>query len=179
MKQLLQYQIIESIIVVLVFIIIKSIINYAINRRKIRQDMSRDRVILIKKLFNILLVLLFVLVLSSIWGLKQSDIILFIASILTVIGVAFFAQWSHLSNITAGVILFFTKDMRIGDYITIMDNQYEIKGEIQDAGMMFFRVYSEDLGLISIPNTLMLQKMLIIHGQTKPEKVEKKPLIED
>lgn len=179
MRQLFQYQIIQSIIVLLVFIVIKSLINYVINRRRIKQDINRDRVALVKKFFNILLIALILVVLSSIWGLEQSDILLFIASILTVIGVAFFAQWSHLSNITAGIILFFTKDMRIGDYVTIMDPQHDIKGEIKDVGMMFFHVYSEDLGLISIPNTLMLQKMLIIHGQTKPKKTEECTLIED
>ncbi len=179
MRQLLQYQIIQSIIVVLVFFIIKTALNFIINRRRIKQDISRDRVVLVKKFFNVVLISIFVLVLSSIWGLEQSDILLFIASILTVIGVAFFAQWSHLSNITAGIILFFTKDMRIGDYITIMDPQHDIKGEIKDVGMMFFHMYSEELGLISIPNTLVLQKMLIIHGRTKPIKDEKRPLIED
>lgn len=173
MRDLLQYQIIQSIIVVLVFIIIKTLLNYIINRRRIKQDINRDRVALVKKFFNILLVSLFLLVLSSIWGLEQSDILVFIASILTVIGVAFFAQWSHLSNITAGIILFFTKDLRIGDYISILDPQHDITGEIKDIGMMFFHVYSEDLGLISIPNTMMLQKMIIIHGQTKPKKTEK------
>ena len=118
------------------------------------------------------MVSLFLLVLSSIWGLEQSDILVFIASILTVIGVAFFAQWSHLSYITAGIILFFTKDLRIGYYIPILDKAYDIAGEIKDIGVMFFHVYSKDLGLIPIPNTMMLHKMIILHGSTKPHKTE-------
>lgn len=174
MRHLFQYQIIQSISIVLVFIVIKSIINYVINRRRIKQDINRDRVALVKKFFNILLVAIFLLVLSSIWGLEQSDILVFIASILTVIGVAFFAQWSHLSNITAGIILFFTKDLRIGDYLTIMDKDHDITGEIKDIGMMFFHIYSEDLGLISIPNTMMLHKMIILHRSAKPKKVDPK-----
>jgi hypothetical protein len=40
-----------------------------------------------------------------IWGVQAKDIIIAI-SITTVVGVAMFAQWSILSNITSGIILF-------------------------------------------------------------------------
>jgi hypothetical protein len=39
-----------------------------------------------------------------IWGVQAKDIIIAISP--TVVGVAMFAQWSILSNITSGIILF-------------------------------------------------------------------------
>jgi hypothetical protein len=41
-----------------------------------------------------------------IWGVQAKDIIIAISSITTVVGVAMFAQWSILSNITSGIICF-------------------------------------------------------------------------
>jgi hypothetical protein len=38
---------------------------------------------------------------------QTKDIFIALSSITTVVGVAMFAQWSILSNITSGVILFF------------------------------------------------------------------------
>lgn len=48
-----------------------------------------------------------------IWGVETKDILFTVSSIATVIGVAFFAQWSILSNITSGMILFFSFPFRI------------------------------------------------------------------
>jgi hypothetical protein len=46
-------------------------------------------------------------------------------------GVAMFAQWSILSNITSGIILFFFP-FKIGDVIRIHDKDFPIEAEIED-----------------------------------------------
>jgi len=64
-------------------------------------------------------------VLIFIWGVNFKEIGLLFSSVFAVIGVALFAQWSILSNITAGVILFFAFPFKIGDQIKILLS-YEI-----------------------------------------------------
>ncbi|MCC7454474.1 MAG: mechanosensitive ion channel, partial [Crocinitomix sp.] len=81
-------------------------------------------------------------------------------SIVTILGVAFFAQWSHLSNITSGIIIFFNTATKIGDEIKIMDKDVEIEGEIFDIGLMFFKIRTRDDEIISIPNNMVLQKAI-------------------
>ena len=62
----------------------------------------------------------------GIWGIEKEKLVLFISSVLTILGIAFFAQWSILSNITAGLILFFSHPLKLGDYIKILENSKEI-----------------------------------------------------
>ena len=61
------------------------------------------------------------LILLGIWEVNPEDLAIYLASVFTIIGVAFFAQWSHLSNITAAIIIYFNHPVAIGDEITIQD----------------------------------------------------------
>ena len=66
--------------------------------------------------------------LTLVWGVDQSELLIFLSTILKVLEVAFFAQWSIISNITSTLIIFFNQSIKIGDYLTIMDKEYEIEG---------------------------------------------------
>ncbi len=92
-------------------------------------------------------------------GYELKEIGVFASSILAVLGVGFFAQWSILSNLTASVILFFYHPMRIGDTIRIMDKEYDFIGEIKNiTGLYVFLYIEEGNREITIPNTTILYK---------------------
>ncbi|MFC2652741.1 MAG: mechanosensitive ion channel domain-containing protein, partial [Capnocytophaga gingivalis] len=97
-----------------------------------------------------------------IWGVKPDQIFLFISSILTVIGVAFFAQWSILSNVTAGIILFFSFPFKIGDKIRILDKECPIEAEIKDISSFYTLLKTASGERISLPNNLLIQKAVVI-----------------
>jgi small-conductance mechanosensitive channel len=54
-----------------------------------------------------------------------------------VIGIALFAQWSILSNITSSIIIFFNHSVKLEDTITIIDKDYEVEGRVSDIGLFF------------------------------------------
>ncbi|MEX2595912.1 MAG: mechanosensitive ion channel domain-containing protein, partial [Salibacteraceae bacterium] len=112
------------------------------------------------KLINMIAVLLGVFLLLSIWGVKQNELFLFISSVMTVLGIAFFAQWSLLSNISAGLILFFNHPLRLGHTIQVLDKEYPVKGVVQDIGYYFVHIETEDGQKLTIPNSLLLQKII-------------------
>lgn len=56
---------------------------------------------------------------AGIWGLEQNEIAVFASTILTALGIAFFAQWSLLSNITSSILLLLNHPMKLGDTIKI------------------------------------------------------------
>lgn len=97
-----------------------------------------------------------------IWGVKQSELAVFVGSILTIVGVALFAQWSLLSNITSSIILFFGHSVKIGDTISIMETKdYEIRGEVLNIGLFFTKIKlvdSEDE--ITLPNNIFILKTI-------------------
>lgn len=110
------------------------------------------------------------------WGVKQSDIALFFGSVLTVIGVALVAQWSLLSNMTSGIILFYNHKIKLYDYITILEGKdYVITGKVVEIGLFFITLENLESKIITIPNNLIIQKSIMILGKDhKPEESVKK-----
>lgn len=155
-------QIIATLIVILVFILIKRFSDTIVKKFGIKSNFSEVRTQLVKKYIDILLVALLFVVLVSIWGVKPDQIFLFISSVLTVIGVAFFAQWSILSNVTAGIIVFFSFPFKIGDKIRILDNEFPIEAEIKDISSFYTLLRTTNGEKISLPNNLLLQKAIVI-----------------
>lgn len=117
---------------------------------------------LVIKYNNIFLTVLFLVAVFIIWGVQTSDIFLTISSVVTVVGVALFAQWSILSNITSGIILLFTFPFKIGDTIRIHDKDFPIEAEIEDIRAFHTLLRTKEGERITYPNNLMLQKGISI-----------------
>ena len=115
------------VVFILRFLIAKLVLRYAKSSQIIEQ-----RANLVIKYIDLLINIIAVIALIVIWGVQKKDILLTVSSITTVIGVAMFAQWSILSNITSGIILFFFFPFKIGDVIKIHDNDFPIQAEIED-----------------------------------------------
>lgn len=125
-------------------------------------DMNEGRTKLITKYSTGALTGIGLLALILIWGV---DIGLIFSSVFAVIGIAFFAQWSILSNITAGIILFFSFPFKIGDRIKIMDKDIDLPGEvylIEDIRAFHIHLRRTNGELFTYPNNLMLQKAVAL-----------------
>lgn len=110
----------------------------------------------------------FGLLLLLIIGVNLKEIAIFASSILAVLGVGFFAQWSILSNLTASVILFFYHPMRIGDTIRILDKELDFKGVIKDISGFYVLIYIPDeKRKITVPNNVLLYKGIEVLGSEK------------
>jgi small-conductance mechanosensitive channel len=99
---------------------------------------------------------------AIIWGVNPNNLLLSLSSIFAIIGVAMFAQWSMLSNITAGLIMFFTAPFRIGDRIHIIDKDFPIIATIESIQTFYTHIRTDDNELIVMPNNLFLQKIVSI-----------------
>jgi small-conductance mechanosensitive channel len=119
-------------------------------------EANRRKVILNLIYFSIY-ILAFVF-LGIIWGVNMNQLTLFVSSVLAVVGVGFFAQWSILSNLTSSVILFFNHPVRIGDKIRILDKDFELTGEVTDISGFFFFITTDKGEHITMPNNLVIQK---------------------
>ena len=103
-----------------------------------------------------------IIILIGIWGLQQREMLLFVTSLLTVLGIALFAQGSILSNITSGMILFFNHPLKIGDTIKIIDKEQPVEGVVEDISYFFLHIKTADNGNVTIPNSVVLQKTISI-----------------
>ncbi len=112
-------------------------------------------------MFKYINVIIFIIALFSLlytWGVDLKDLNLFFSSVFAVIGIALFAIWSVLSNITSGVIMFFSFPFKIGDKIKIHDKEFPIVGVIEDIKAFQMHIRNDEGELITYPNNLILQK---------------------
>src|SRR5690606_29158869 len=120
-------ELIESGILILILFLLRFIIKKAIQNFTKRIERLEHRVGLIKKHVDYAVFFLIILGLLAIWGLDFQNLGLVMSSVFAVIGIAFFAQWSILSNVTSGLIMFFTFPYKIGDYIIVHDKEHHVK----------------------------------------------------
>ena len=148
--------------VILLFFILRTIFNKLITKFAKINEVLENRTNLIIKYINILLGLLCILTIIIIWGVKKDQIFLFVSSVFAVVGVASFAQWSLISNITAGIIMFFSFPFKIGDTIRILDKEVPIEGEIIDIKAFYILIKTTNGEFITYPNNLLMQKGIAI-----------------
>jgi small-conductance mechanosensitive channel len=160
--ELQKIQILESVIILLVYVILYFVIKTFINNTLKNTPLQRDRRKIIIKVLHLFITITATVFIAAIWGFKQKEIAAFASTILTVLGIAFFAQWSLLSNITSSIILFFNHPLKLGDIIKVLDKDYPFEGEITELTYFFVHLKTLDGQIITIPNSMILQKSISI-----------------
>jgi small-conductance mechanosensitive channel len=158
----IKIEFIQTFVVIITLGIIRFVTNHSINRALKRFHFSFQRRRITIKLLNFFLILSAFIAITAIWGIEKEKLILFISSVLTILGIAFFAQWSILSNITAGFILFFNHPLKLGDYIRVLEKDFVIEGKIDDITFFFLHIKSKEGYRITLPNSMVLQKTISI-----------------
>jgi small-conductance mechanosensitive channel len=164
-------QLIESSIVVISYIITHYITKKFVNDSLKKTYLQRGRRKIIVRALHLLSFLTAIIILAAIWGLRQNQIAVFVGTILTALGISFFAQWSLLSNITSSLILFFNHPIKIGDTIKILDKDCPFSGEVSDLTYFFVHLRTESGEIIVIPNSLLLQKSVVVVEQNTNTKL--------
>jgi small-conductance mechanosensitive channel len=147
----------ETAIALLAFVVLRLVAQRLIHAELIRSALKRREAQEVQRLATLLLALVLAIVVSAVWGVDQGQILIFATSVVTVLGLALFAEMSILSNITACLVLFFQHPVKIGDRIRVFDQDHWVEGELLDITYFFVFVRTERDGIISIPNALLLK----------------------
>ena len=94
-------------------------------------------------------------------GIDYGQFVVFLSSAFAVLGIALFAQWSILSNITAGILIFFNFPYRVGDTVRIANKDFDLTGMIEEITTFHVLIRHTDGDLITYPNSLILQTPII------------------
>ncbi len=162
LETLKQYtpQIIATAVALVLLPLLKLASKKLIKRYGRIANMSHPRVRQIRHVVAVMLNVLFIVLIAMIWGVKPQNLVLSLTSAFAFIGVAMFAQWSILSNITAGIVMFFSAPYHVGNTITFIDKDIPITACIEIIGTFYTHIRTEEDELIVIPNSLFLQKMV-------------------
>lgn len=162
----IEYKIVESIILLTLLLLARYSVSKLVVRRYLRANFDITRKQITIKLLNTLFFVVLGFCLAMIWGFTGADVIAGIGSVITILGVAFFAQWSLLSNITSGLILFFNHPLKIGDYVEIVDKDFPMAGRVENITLFFLHLRNKDNHVYTLANTIVAQKTMRI---MKPE----------
>lgn len=157
-------ELLATVITIIALLILKFIITKTIRKIGSVSELNKVRTKLIIKYFSFGISVLGLVVIIFIWGVNFRELGLIFSSVFAVIGVAIFAQWSILSNVTSGIILYFSFPFKIGDCIKIMDKEIEYDGNyiIEDIRAFHIHLRNDNSELLTYPNSLLLQKAIMI-----------------
>ncbi len=165
----LGYKVLMGVVVLVTYRIIKKIATRAITNLASSKGVKKARLSFIQRCFNVALLFLTASLFAIVTGIGYGDVSLFLSSVFAVLGVAFIAQWSILSNITASFLIFFVFPYRVGDRIKVVDKDEDISGEIQEISMFHVLIKHQNGHLITYPNNQILQKAVLKLEKIRPE----------
>lgn len=123
-----------------------------------KRDIELSRILYTTKYINFVITLVALMLVGITWDISFKGLSVYFLSFFTVAGVALFAAWSILSNITASILLFFYFPFRIGSKIRIIDGDNSIEGLVLDMTLFSIYIRTDDGMTVSYPNNLAIQK---------------------
>ena len=155
-------ELINTLIVLGVLFILRYIIKTAVRKIGRKSGINDARIQLINRYVTVTLVLMALLIEAFVFGAEFKDLALVFSSVFAVIGIALFAIWSILSNITSGAIMFFSFPYKVGDKIQIHDKDFPIEAIIEDIRAFQLHLRMDNGDLVTYPNNLILQKAVTL-----------------
>jgi small-conductance mechanosensitive channel len=164
-------QIIETLIIVGSYIIAYFIFRTVINNFLKKTRLERGRRKMAIRTVQLFSTLTAIILLTGVWGFKQSDIALFASSILTALGIAFFAQWSLLTNVTSSILIFFNHPVKLGDYIKVLHKDHSYEGEVVELNYFFVHLKTDTNEIVTIPNSHFFDRSFSISPPKEKENI--------
>ncbi len=154
-------QTILSVVLIIAYLIIRGIKNSLVNRFVSNKNFSPAHVSTIKKALGLLLLIVLGFILSIVWGVALERLYVATTGVFALIGIAFFAVWSILSNITSGIIIFFRFPFKIGDTISFIEER-DYKMKIIDMTLFHIDLIDDNNCLITLPNNVAIQRVVVV-----------------
>jgi len=156
-----------SIIVFLIYVAFRKIIN-----PKIEEYIDRDHLkseTLKSALFSISIFsgMIASALILFIWGFDFKVLFALSSGIIALTGVALFASWSILSNVTSFFILLVHSSFKRGNFIRVIDADNYVEGYISEISLFNTKLITVDREIILFPNNLLIARPIMINSKVK------------
>lgn len=151
-------KIILTVVIAAGIYLLQKLLQMAIDRYIRKTNIRHKRALAVHKLKTVILYFIGAVIILYIWGIDLENVWIFLTGFIGLVAIGFFAVWSILSNIFAGVILFFSQTVRIQDTIEIIPDN--VKGTVKDINLFFLTLTDENGNDITIPSNMIFQKMI-------------------
>lgn len=149
-----------SILLFLLFLIVRKGFYKGIESFGRRNTLSPERIMRTKRFIAFFIGIIILSVFLLVWGVNLKEFFLITATTFTIIGTACFASWSNLSNISSGIILFFSYDIKLGDRVRLGSGENRIEGIVHDMSLFYVEIITIEDELVLYPNNMMLHQSI-------------------
>ena len=112
-------------------------------------------------LFRVLYGVVSLILILFVWGFDFEWLLALSSGIVALTGVALFAQWSMLSNVTAFFILLVNASYRRGNFIRVIEADNYVEGYIAEINVFNTVLLTEHDERINYPNNLLITRPTI------------------
>jgi small-conductance mechanosensitive channel len=158
MDELTLQRLLYSALFILLNYLVFHILKRAARKTQVEFHIRQSRFLAVRRLltFSSYVVALGGLIL--IWGLNVKNIWISVSSALALVAITFFAMWSLIGNILAGLLIYFTSPFKIEDEVEVMPD--EIKGQVMAINTFYTILQDEHGDYINVPNSMFFQKYI-------------------
>ncbi|WP_419147059.1 mechanosensitive ion channel domain-containing protein [Pseudoalteromonas 'SMAR'] len=163
-----QYKLFSSLIALLLFPLLVSgccKLLEKVTRGKIDSHRKQRAELLVKTI----VAFVFVCVMLVFWGIELKGLLVLGSSLFAMLGVAMFAGWSLLSNLTSFLLMFIQNDYRVGNWVRVVDGANFIEGCIVEMGLMSVVLRHIEGHKVVYPNNLFVTRPVLVLSQ-EPQK---------
>ncbi|MCS3903604.1 small-conductance mechanosensitive channel [Methylohalomonas lacus] len=168
-----QLNLLFSAVVVVVYFIIRRIVLPKLEAYVERDNLNQQTFRSALFTFSLLSAVVALGILLLIWGINIRELLAVSTGIMALTGVALFATWSILSNVTAFFILLSHQSYRRGNYIRVIDVDNYIEGYISEINMFNTILITEDRETVVYPNNLLTARATIINPRDRKRPIGK------
>ena len=124
-----------------------------------KRALAKDRTDTLNKLANTFILVLWLLAVSNVLGFGIQGVFLATSSFFAIAGIALFATWSILSNLTSSLILYFAFPFKVGDTIEFSDDDAP-GGELIEMTLFYLKICTPEDHIVSVPSNVAIQKIV-------------------
>lgn len=164
---LYKLNIILSVVIVVLYLTLRRVVSPKIEEYVEQGDLKEGVSDRANTTLGLLSFVITTAIILFIWGFDFKGLLTLSVSLLAITGVALFASWSVLSNVTAFFLLLVNKSYRRGDFIRVINLDNYIEGYISEINLFSTKLISENRQAIIYPNNLLVAFPTIINPKDR------------
>ena len=168
-----EVHILFSILIIIAYFIFRVVVKPKIETYISRDNLNSETLRTALFSFNILSGILTLILILFVWGFNFKVLFAFSTGLIAITGVALFANWSILSNITAFFILLIHQSYKTGNLIRVIDSDNYIEGKILEISLFSTKLMTHDGEMIVYPNNLLVTRPVLVNPVNRYEAIGK------
>lgn len=161
------YSLIWTGLMLVIYLLVTKITLPKIEKKVDQSNFKSEEAVKAYHMIKLVAGILTLAVILIIWGVDFSGLLVVSTSLITLTGVALFASWSLLSNITCYFLILFHTSFRRGNFIRILDADNYVEGYISEVGLFNTKLVTEQREVIVYPNNLVLNRPTIVNPRDR------------